>query len=51
MRGVFAVEMEGSIRYLDSTPSEDRTAHKEAIKDSSPLRKKTLRNFRKLATK
>jgi len=42
LRGVIAIEMEGSIRYLDGTPFEEITAHKQLIKETSPLRRKTV---------
>jgi hypothetical protein len=48
MKGVYAVEMEGSIRYQDGTPIEDIQAHKQLLKVTSPLRKKTLKRQSKM---
>ena len=41
--GVYAVEIEGSIRYKDGTDIKDIQAHKKMILETSPLRKKTVK--------
>jgi len=46
--GVYAVEIEGSIRYKDGTDIKDIQEHKKMILETSPLRKKTVKQFKKL---
>jgi hypothetical protein len=43
MQGVYAVEMEGGIRYQDGTDIHEIQAHKKLLAKTSPLRKKTVR--------